>query len=645
MADIANTFYSFDEDGVLRLQKDLNFMLTHLDERNVKRLYTEYCNIQSEDGETEIDGPLLIMRSEGSTTIRLKAGWDEASSEFVFNLYSADGSPTIELDSTGDAVFRGSLNTAEDVYVGNRIFLGWNGSTAVPLAALSTRGMYVMEPDSTKYIAAIYSTNVAVSTDPQLYEFEIESSAAFNFTAANRMRIFMFADYADLGYCNTCDYMVLFSFNDRMFVQAPVTSTSIGTMIGNEYKQVYLGSWDDWFKRVTVIEDQEISYADQFKYFYVHNQLSFPHPTTSWIHGVNTHSFVSQLYGSIYSVDTIMYCSTSNASWVDICTTAFTPINMTAYPDGTAVTSDDYLVFICYIRSTSVFYSTNKLLTCLGQSSSVNYNYYWTAADAIYGSISTGMNIFKKKVFNPSGVEGVTNPLAISYIRYVSYHGINSSGTTNGIGINYLGIHRYDPTALSGKYWSDLQRNYNSTHETFIESPFYAAAIISKTTDDIVNLNIIPDKNTYSNDDMYLKKVQNFDFQVDQFITSTYSVGASLCCNTIQGEICLALSSGVLRLFGSKDGSTFGDYANMLVIPINSNITMRLTKNDNVFKGAAWEIGNPENYREVMNYSGPSTKHDFVQLYIGNSDFFYPTHITNIRIKQYNELEGYVKQL
>ena len=42
MADLVNNLYEFSDDTMQRLMKDLNYMFTHLDERNVKRLYTEY---------------------------------------------------------------------------------------------------------------------------------------------------------------------------------------------------------------------------------------------------------------------------------------------------------------------------------------------------------------------------------------------------------------------------------------------------------------------------------------------------------------------------------------------------------------------------------------------------------------------------
>lgn len=89
------------------LNKWANNSLGNLDYFNVRRLYTNYCNIQSEDGETVIDGPQFIMRSAGSTTIRLSQGYNPASSSFEYNLYDAAGNRTFYVDSTGHVVLTG----------------------------------------------------------------------------------------------------------------------------------------------------------------------------------------------------------------------------------------------------------------------------------------------------------------------------------------------------------------------------------------------------------------------------------------------------------------------------------------------------------------------------------------------------------
>src|SRR4030042_1912286 len=127
--------YSIDEDGIVRMQKDLNYLLTHLDHQNVRTLYTEYCDIRSEGGETVIDGPVLKMY-DSSGIMRLFAGYDSsnvapttATSDFVFRLFDANGNMTISLNSSGQAVFAGDIYTSKSIYIGTDIHLGSSDNT------------------------------------------------------------------------------------------------------------------------------------------------------------------------------------------------------------------------------------------------------------------------------------------------------------------------------------------------------------------------------------------------------------------------------------------------------------------------------------------------------------------------------------
>ena len=109
-------------DEVIAMQRKLDYFSQNLNHHNVKQLYTEYCDIQSAAGETVIDGPLILMYSAtDSTTLRLRMGYD--SSEFVFELYDLAGNEVISLDSSGDAVFSGSMRTSEEAYIGRNIYI------------------------------------------------------------------------------------------------------------------------------------------------------------------------------------------------------------------------------------------------------------------------------------------------------------------------------------------------------------------------------------------------------------------------------------------------------------------------------------------------------------------------------------------
>jgi hypothetical protein len=101
------------EDSLIRLQRDLNYIIMNLDHKNVRRLYTEQCDIKSEQGETIITGPQIIMSANGSTTVRLAQGYNPASSNFEFALYNNAGAQTVGIDSSGNALFTGTVIASE----------------------------------------------------------------------------------------------------------------------------------------------------------------------------------------------------------------------------------------------------------------------------------------------------------------------------------------------------------------------------------------------------------------------------------------------------------------------------------------------------------------------------------------------------
>ena len=100
-------------EAISRSDKELKFVLTNVDSSNVTRLNTNITNIQSEDGETVIDGPLLKMYDD-SDTLRLELGFDEDTEDFIFSLKDNAGNEAIGIDSNGDAVFKGTVLIGDD---------------------------------------------------------------------------------------------------------------------------------------------------------------------------------------------------------------------------------------------------------------------------------------------------------------------------------------------------------------------------------------------------------------------------------------------------------------------------------------------------------------------------------------------------
>ena len=79
--------YNLDKDGIIRLQKDLNWQFKNLDSRHIKQIYTNQVEVKSENGLTELDGSRIIMKDDMNMT-RLQMGLSNDNSSFAFSLYN-----------------------------------------------------------------------------------------------------------------------------------------------------------------------------------------------------------------------------------------------------------------------------------------------------------------------------------------------------------------------------------------------------------------------------------------------------------------------------------------------------------------------------------------------------------------------------
>ena len=103
----------------------LNHLLAFLDSKNVKRIDTNETVIRSADGETRINGPLIQMYDkQGTPILRLQAGYDAATLDFVFQLLNSAGDITVSMDSsTGNIIVeRGTFKGSITIGTGNNVF-------------------------------------------------------------------------------------------------------------------------------------------------------------------------------------------------------------------------------------------------------------------------------------------------------------------------------------------------------------------------------------------------------------------------------------------------------------------------------------------------------------------------------------------
>jgi hypothetical protein len=137
------------ENAFIDLTQQYLFLLKHLDSSNVKNVVTESTSIRSRHGETTIQGPLLIMKDkQGTPVVRLKMGYDKASTDFVYQLMNAAGDITVNIDSNGDlTVERGTFKGSITIGTGNNV-----------IKANGTDGLWVGHAD---FVSAPFRVNLA----------------------------------------------------------------------------------------------------------------------------------------------------------------------------------------------------------------------------------------------------------------------------------------------------------------------------------------------------------------------------------------------------------------------------------------------------------------------------------------------------
>ncbi len=97
-------------EAIVKMQKNLSWLLSHLDSRNVTALNTSLTKIESEDGATTLDGAQIRMLDASG---RLRAVFGKSrEGDFVFEIYDARGGEAIHLDEDGNAVFSGHIEGA-----------------------------------------------------------------------------------------------------------------------------------------------------------------------------------------------------------------------------------------------------------------------------------------------------------------------------------------------------------------------------------------------------------------------------------------------------------------------------------------------------------------------------------------------------
>jgi len=124
-------------DAYARLARAFSAFQNAIGSENIPLLITNETQIRSDDGATEIVGPLLVMKDKQTVPItRILMGYDAATDKFVFEIYNAAGTKSIGIDDAGDGTFTGTITggTLKTAASGARIEMTGNKLTTYNLS-------------------------------------------------------------------------------------------------------------------------------------------------------------------------------------------------------------------------------------------------------------------------------------------------------------------------------------------------------------------------------------------------------------------------------------------------------------------------------------------------------------------------------
>jgi hypothetical protein len=468
--------YTFDEDGLIRLQKDLNHLLNNLNDQNVKSIRTEYCTISAKGGETILDGSLLemyewdIATSKSSTTLRLRAGYNKNTSNFEFNLWnSLSTTPTISLDSIGNAVFSGSINTSESVFVGDNIFLGQTGSTVSKGLYFNATTPSTDEAEGTYNMkSAIYTAVNASST----LTVNINSSGAIDMISAKGIYIARNADTMAAGSTYESDFVNSSNFSVNYYPYV-----ILGDLVRHN---AWVGNWSYNSSFCSTQLVATYGYVDASAEWSLEPYIKSMHAeqgkmidefdsTVGWI--PNVLGYVEAVNSSanrrcLGLTGLTIYNQTTSAGDLTIYK-HYTDMDLYKANGARSLTSElnFYLLFYIYDLSRINILSTKAMQIELASSSSLGDKYRWLLGGTTTAStLTTGWNVVSKRLTYEYYYAGTFNPSIFKYARISFEVKANSSGklaTLQALGIcmqttvgsTFLNMYpRYDDVHNGGGY-------------------------------------------------------------------------------------------------------------------------------------------------------------------------------------------------
>jgi len=287
---------------------------------------------------------------------------------------------------------------------------------------------------------------------------------------------------------------------------------------------------------------------------------------------------------------------------------------------------------IVYLSSTSIL-TTNgsKFFVSLGNSSSICWNINTTSKN-----YTTGWNLVSQH-FKAGTVEGAPVMSAVNWVKYGFYGG---KSTSHYALIDYVGVIR--ACAAYPSTFNVGVREYNSTnYDQWNPGGGQWVMVDSNGKPAVVQVTMGSSEVPNYFDTWICSAKQDFNFEIDNFsMLANYTPMLSAWIDS-SNYVNARVSSGVLRISGLVNNSTFGRTMYCDAFTAKMNTQLKLKRQADTWTASFGLTTNPITYREVTMYNGPgSTWEDFCALYIGHEDSEVGSRITGIRVKPYGPYGG-----
>lgn len=631
------------------------------------------------------------MYKRDDTTLRLQAGYNDWTSDFVFELYDSDGTLAIGLNSTGQVVVSGNIQTEKDVFIGRRLVVGVETSNIPyvdfvpnPWYDSAAKGIFIAEDNSTEFLMALVGTTGWLTNE----QVVLYSKSDLIIEVPLRLEIITYNDDWVTQYADPDQLIQIESYAHRIHIGSGpqmglygFDNYKKGVHIGDAFCNTFLSNGANLENsyssdRLVPVRCHEYDMQMDMDYWWGRNQKYIGHiSATATQHNANATVSASTNQISSTTPGRIVCATATNNTQRGAQETLAASLNLTTFTDGSAVnTSDDKLVALVYISDFNAIYATGTVFRVdLGASSNACFRFNKSKAD-LTGS---GWNILEWNLSQRTTYAGAPNLNNIQFVRCLWTSAVDQTGKY--CQLDYLAIVRKSPQASSDYQTYDsfnhFQKSYDGDVNWFNNASFaplpyryrastnlatpwaysfaymddtgkFGGRVLMSPNGNNPNL-ILAATNSWGYFDLGFKAINYFIFEVtyEALIENSGPMLTWWCDD--DNYLIAEVYYGEVAVYGRINGVFFQEYRAVEYFPRFYDCTITLIRSPNGEVRAQFKHDASITNYATANYKGPAENQSGVygvqdcygfegRLFIGAPYFGENHRIKTVKIKPYN---------